>query len=302
MSRVRLSIPASIANLGPGFDCLALSLALYNDIELEMGARETQVEIEGEGADLLLADHSNLVLQAADRLILAAGHQPATWHLRATNRIPPGSGLGSSAAAVIGGLAGANALLGSPLGVRALLELAGQFEGHYDNAAAALLGGLVAVSGRPDGPLVRRLASPKIRVAVACPAIQLPTAMMRSELPPQVPLQNAVFNLGSALLTVEALRAGDYDLLGQAMQDRLHQANRSLHIPGIAEAEHAARASGARAVCVAGAGPALAAFAEDHIEVIAQAMQEAFARAGVEARCFALETDSAGVQLIEQAP
>jgi homoserine kinase len=299
MSRACLTVPASIANLGPGFDCLALSLALYNDIELELGVPATQIELEGEGADSLPADRSNLVLQAADLLLQAAGQKPAPWRLRARNRIPPGSGLGSSAAAVIGGLVGANALLGSPFGIRALLELAGQLEGHIDNAAASLLGGLVAVSDRAGGPLARRLASPLIRIAVAYPEIRSPTAMMRSHLPRQIRLQDAVFNLGGALLTAEALRAGDYDLLEHAMQDRLHQPIRTPRIPGYAEAERVARSSGARAVCLAGAGPAIAAFAEDQIDRIARAMQDAFEAAGVSARCFVLDSDTAGLQLIE---
>ncbi len=296
MKRAAVLVPASTANLGPGFDSLALALSLHNRVELEFAAGGFQAAVEGEGAATLPVDGEHLGLKAALRLFEAADIQPAGLRLRAANAIPLASGLGSSAAAIVGGLAAANMLLTEPVTTSRLLRLAFGLEGHADNAAAALLGGLVAVAPDENLPVARRIETPPLRVAVAVPELALATAEMRRALPARVPLEDAVFNLGRSLLTVEALRSGDYELLAHVMKDRLHERHRAAHIPGYPEAVAAALAAGAAAATLSGAGPGVVAFAPTGHPAIAEALEAGFARAGLAARTFVLDVDPQGVR------
>ena len=225
--------------------------------------------------------------------------QPAPRGLRlhCANRIPLGGGLGSSAAAILTGLLGANALLGSPAGQSELLSLAVAAEGHPDNVAAALTGGLVLSAVAADAPLVRRVEVPALQVAVATPDFDLPTRAARAALPRQVPLEDAVFNLTRTAFVVEALRSGDLDLLGQVMADRLHQPYRFKLIPGAEAAARAARESGAVAVALSGAGPSLIAFAPRDPQAVAAAMAAAFRSAGLKARGMVLGISDQGASV-----
>ena len=298
-SRVRVRIPASTANLGPGFDCLGLALGLYNTVEmtrLEPG-EGLQIEIEGEGADRLNADSSNLIFRAADAACEVIGHGPIGLRLKAINGIPTGSGMGSSAAAAVGGLVAANALCGGILSRPDLLRLATKIEGHPDNAAAALFGGLTMVSAVEDELMHASLEVPPLKVAIALPNVRLSTAEAREALPKNVPLKDAVFNLGRTAFVVQALQRGDYDMLGWAMTDKLHQPYRRKLIPGFDAAVIAARTAGASAVALSGAGPSVAAFAPDKHYEIADAMKAAFESAGVSCRTFVLPVDRQGVQM-----
>jgi homoserine kinase len=298
-TRVRVRVPASTANLGPGFDCLGLALGLYNTVELTRLESESdwQIEVEGEGADKLPANSSNLIYQAVETASRLIGQSPTGLHIRAGNGIPTGSGLGSSAAAVVGGLAAANALYGGSLTRSAILRLATQLEGHPDNAAAALFGGLTIVSAAEEELMHASLEIPPLKVAVALPNVRLSTAEARAALPRQVPLADAVFNLSRTAFVVQALQQGDYEMLAWAMSDRLHQPYRRKLIPGFDAAMAAARTAGARAVTLSGAGPSLAAFAPAEHEQIAAAMQAGFEAAGVPCRTFVLPVDRQGVQI-----
>ncbi len=293
---VRVTAAASTANLGPGFDSLGLALGLRNRIELSPADR-VAVEVQGEGADRLPRGGGNLVLRAANMLYQALGEKPPPLSLRAENAVPLGSGLGSSAAAVVSGLVAANVLSGGRLERGDLLRLAEEIEGHADNAAAALYGGLVIVAPGSQGPLARTVAIPPMQVAVTLPEMELATHAMRRALPELVPLADAAFNVGRAALVVEALRTGDYELLARAMEDRLHQPYRVPFLPGYGEVEAAARRAGAAAVALSGAGPAVVAFAPVGHEAIARAMAEAFRAAGVEARQFVLPVDVEGTRV-----
>lgn len=297
MKRVIITVPASTANLGPGFDCLGLALGLHNTVEMQSLAQGLEVDIEGEGQDSLPSDPSNLIVRAASRLFEKTGKQPPGLRIHAINRIPLSSGLGSSAAAAIAGLAAANALVEAGLTSHEILRLAYELEGHADNAAAALFGGLNVVSTSGDELITRQAPAADFKVAIALPALKLSTPLMREALPQQVPLGDAVFNVGRTALTIEALRTGDYELLGQAMADRLHQPYRKQFIPGFDGAMAAARRAGAAAVVLSGSGPALVAFAPSGHERIAQAMALAFEEAGLAARAYALPVDHQGLQL-----
>lgn len=298
-SRVRVLVPASSANLGPGFDCLALALGLYNTVEMTaLDAGEgLQVEVDGEGADRLSADGNNLIVRAANALWEKTGLGPTGVRIKSHNDIPLGSGMGSSAAAVVAGLAAANALAGGLLSRSDLLRLAYQIEGHPDNAAAALFGGLTMVSATGDELMHATLEVPPLKVAIALPSVRLSTIEAREALPKNVPLQDAVFNIGRTAFVVRALQLGDYEMLSFAMTDKLHQPYRRKLIPGFDAAVRAARTSGAAAVALSGAGPSLAAFAPDHHWEIANAMKAAFQSVGVTCRAFVLPVDRQGVQI-----
>lgn len=297
MTRLRVSVPASIANLGPGFDCLAAAIELTNAISFETTPGGCDVSIEGEGEGRLPLDASNLVLRAAALAFERAGEQLPGLRVRGVNRIPPKSGLGSSAAAIIAGLCAANALLGEIFSKLDLLRMACDLEGHADNAAAALFGGLSIISADSREILVRQIPIPPMTVVVVLPDLDLTTAAMRAAVPHQVSLHDAVFNLGRGMLTVEALRLGDYELLGQAMVDHLHEPHRRAFIPNYDKVVASARQAGAAAVVLSGAGPSLVAFSPQGHAAIAASMLEAFQQVGIQSRSFLQQISSRGVQV-----
>jgi homoserine kinase len=300
MTRVSVSVPASTANLGAGFDCLALALSLRNTVSLSVDGPGSGLEIsvEGEGADRVSRGPSNLIVRAAERVFETTGRRPAgSLRIHARNEIPLSSGMGSSSAAIVGGLAAANALVDGGLSREDLLRLAYGLEGHADNAAAALYGGLTLVSASGGDLMARSVPVPPLKVALCLPALQLSTAQARAALPAQVPLKDAVFNMGRALFTVQALADGDEPLLRWAVADKLHQPYRQHLIPGFDNVAQAAMAAGASAVALSGAGPSMVAFAFSSHRAIAAAMQAAFKANGLESRTFVLPVDRQGVQI-----
>lgn len=297
MKKVAVTVPASTANLGPGFDCLALALSLRNTVEFYETGQGLELDVEGEGEERIALDSTNLIVRAAEAVFEKAGRRPAGLRVHAVNGIPVGSGMGSSSAAIVGGLAAANALVDARLTRDDLLRLATEIEGHPDNVAAALFGGLTVASASGEELLVKSLAVPPLKVVIVLPSLKLSTAEARAALPAQVPLKDAVFNLGRVLFTVQALTQVDYELLRFAMADRLHQPYRKALIPGFDEVSMAARKAGAAAVALSGAGPSLVAFAPDRHWEIANAMKAAFEAAGLSSRTFVLPADRQGVQV-----
>lgn len=297
MSKVKITIPATTANLGPGFDCLGLALGLYNRVEFREAETGLSVLVEGEGADKIPADESNLVIQAAEYLFRHIGRRPAGLKVVQENKIPVGSGLGSSASAVIAGLLGANGLMGDPLSRSEILALAVEIEGHPDNVAPALFGGLVLTILDGGRLFSEHIPMPDMRVVIVLPDFALPTAEARAVLPKSVPMADAVFNIGRSALLVRALTEGDFGRLAVAMKDRIHQPYRLPLIPGLVEAFSAVREAGASAAALSGAGPSLIAFASDGHETIARAAEGAFSKVGLESRHWILEVDRAGTQI-----
>jgi homoserine kinase len=283
---VTVCVSATTANLGPGFDCLGLALDLWNETSFFPGGEGgLRAEITGLGAGQLPTGETNLILQQALRVYAVCGRDvPSDLLVRCHNRIPPGAGLGSSAAAVLTGLLGGNALLGNRLSPAEILQLAVETEGHPDNAAAALFGGLVLSVMTDTGVIQRKIPVAPLCAVVITPDFHLLTRQARAALPKQVPLADAVFNLGRTALTIEALRSGDLRLLSQAMQDRLHQPYRLRLIPGGEQAFQAALEAGAAAVAISGAGPSLIAFGMAPLQPVADAMIAAFASAGLAAQ------------------
>lgn len=293
-----VKVPATSANLGPGFDALGLALDLWNETVFSPMDRFS-AEVTGEGAGTLPLDAQNSILHAAQRLAEIAGRSLEPFHVRCINRIPIGSGLGSSAAATLTGLLGANARLDSPLSKGALLDLATEIEGHSDNVAPALLGGLV-VSTLNGGRIIARqipIAAAALHVTIAVPKFHLPTREARTALPKQVPMQDAVHNLSRAVLVTEAFRAGDLDLLAQSMDDRLHQPYRLKLIPGAQAAMDAAKQAGAAAVALSGAGPSLIAFASKAETAVGEAMKRAFESVGLSVRVLGLGISREGARV-----
>ena len=261
---VRVRVPATSANLGPGFDALGLALSLYDDVVVRVADEGLFVDVAGEGADSLPRTRRHLVVRALQAGFDVLGGQPRGLEVVCANRIPHGRGLGSSAAAIVAGLAAARALVlggADTLDDDALLALAAELEGHPDNVAACLLGGLTLAWTPADGPAqaVRLPVSPALRPVVFVPTTSASTARARKLLPETVPHADAARNAGRSALLVHALSA-DPGLLLAATEDRLHQQYRAASQARTAGLVDALRADGVPAV-VSGAGPSVLAFA-----------------------------------------
>ncbi|NLO74386.1 MAG: homoserine kinase [candidate division WS1 bacterium] len=273
-------VPASTANLGPGFDCLGLALDLYNTVNLSVTGM-TEVSVRGEGTGALPLNQQNLVLRAANRLAEQAGVQVPGWRLEQENEIPLARGLGSSSAAIVGGLVAANELLRTGASPQELLELATAIEGHPDNVAPALFGGLTVCAREGETVHCVALQPPAgLQVAVAIPMLEMSTEAARAALPNSYSREDTVYNLTHAALTVAALVEGRFDLLRAAMQDRVHEPYRLPLMPRLVEVMEAAQEAGALAAVLSGSGPSVAAFCDRLEAAIEEAMVEAFARIG----------------------
>lgn len=257
-------VAASSANLGPGFDSLGIALGRYDDIVVETTEHGIRVEVEGEGSGQIPTGADNLVARALLAGLSAAGAAASGLVLRCRNNIPQSRGLGSSASAVVIGLAAANGLVAqadlTPLDDGQLIQLSSAFDGHPDNTSAAVLGGAVVSWTEPavQGPrysATRLQLDPRIRLFVATPEVRSSTAETRVLLPEQVPHNDARFNLSRAALLVVALTEKP-ELLMTATEDVLHQPQRAAAMPESARYLHYLRACGVPAV-LSGAGPAV---------------------------------------------
>jgi len=291
---IGVRVPATTANLGPAFDVVGLALTLYNDVELEP-AEATAVVVTGEGQGTLPPTAANLVARAAESVAQAVG-APRHFAIRCRNRIPLGRGLGSSAAAIIGGAVAANAALGGPLPTDALLDLAWKMEGHPDNVAAALLGGAVLVDiSQGSVAWTRLLPRWEAEIVVVVPEFGVSTEEARAALPAAVPLRDAVGNLARVARLVAAMATGQTELLRDAFEDALHQPYRRPLVPGMDAVIRAARGAGAYGAALSGSGPTIMAVAPaSRGEQVGRAMVEAFATAGKTAVAKVLQVDESG--------
>ncbi|MDQ4032355.1 MAG: homoserine kinase [Actinomycetota bacterium] len=255
MSRsvLRVRVPASTANLGPGFDALGLALALYDEVEVALAPSGLRVEVRGEGAGQVPTDETHLVVRALRAACARCGYQADGLVLRCHNRIPHSRGLGSSAAAAVAGVLAGYALAGMQPD-ETVLDLAAGFDGHADNAGASLLGGLV-ISWR-DGQAFRAVRlepHPDLAPVLLMPELTSSTKITRGLLPAEVPHTDAAFTAGRAALAVHALTAAPQLLLA-ATEDRLHQTYRRAAYPATGRLVDTLRAAGVPAA-VSGAGP-----------------------------------------------
>ena len=292
-----VEVPATSANLGPGFDALGLALDLTNSIRVE-AAERVEVRVEGEGVDSLTPDATNLVYRSLARLAARLGEAPPPLRLVCHNRIPLARGLGSSSAAIVAGLLAGNYLCDNRLDEDDLLALAVAIEGHPDNVTPALLGGVrLCVAGdrrlwQTAVPLARPL-----RAVLFVPDFPMSTEAARQALPRVVPLADAVFNLGRAALLVAALASGDYALLAEATRDRLHQPARTALFPALPRLLDTALQAGALGACLSGAGSTLLALTEDGEADIARALAAEASRLGLGGRTLAVAVRPEGAQV-----
>jgi homoserine kinase len=293
--RVHVRVPASSANLGPGFDALGLALGLYNEITAEESDRTTAT-VEGEGERTLAAGDNNVVLRGVRAAYEAAGRKFRGATVRCVNRIPLARGLGSSAAAWVGGLVAGNALLDFPLSRDAIVALGARAEGHPDNVAAAVYGGLTVAAADGDTVRVVKVAvPPRLEWVALIPDVMSSTAQARGVLPTSVPRADAVFNVQRVALLVAALAGDRRDALATAFEDRLHEPYRLALFPWMPAVAAAARRAGALGCVLSGAGPALLAVVDGGGAAVARAMEHALAQAGVTgiARTLAVDGDGA---------
>jgi homoserine kinase len=300
--KVLVKVPATTANLGPGFDALGLALNLWNETEfVATNDKKIEISIDGEGAGILPCDANNSIVDAALQIYDRAGKSCSGLRVHCLNRVPLSSGLGSSSAAMLTGMLGANAVLGNPFTDEEILKLAIETEGHPDNVAPAMLGGLVASIVYEDRVISLKLPAranrSPIHVTIVLPDFDFPTKQARAILPKQVDRKDAIYNISRAVLVTEALRTGDLELLGKAMSDALHQPYRIPLIPGAQAAIDAARRAGTSAIALSGAGPSLIAFSSKEDSAVGAAMQRAFEQAGLASRIFELGTSYEGAEV-----
>jgi homoserine kinase len=303
---VTVEAPASSANLGPGFDALALALDLHLRVTvtpLDHGSE--QLLVEGEGADEIGLDAGNRFLIGLERGLQAVGLEPPVMRIEMRNAIPLARGLGSSAAAVVAGLRAAEAMAATDLGLERLHAIATEVDGHPDNVGAALLGGFVIVARDEIGlPRAARFEPPaRLSAALFIPALALRTAEMRAALPEQVAHADAAHNIGRTALVVAALTADRPELLGAMAQDRLHEPYRAAHFPALPDLVAAAIAAGALGASLSGAGSSVIALCdtEEAADRVAGALSTTATGAGLPGRTVVVRPTATGARVLAPA-
>jgi homoserine kinase len=304
---VSVLTPATSANLGPGFDTLGLALQLYNRFDVEIVDGDPlvpRIEVQGQLGASLSTSPDNLFFQAFALLFERKQAELPSVKIRMTIAIPPGCGLGSSATAVVGGLVAANELLRKRgLGVpkEELLTLAVEAESgnHPDNVAPALLGGLVATTTVDDEIRAVKTRFPDaLKAIIFTPSFPMDTVTGRKLLPAEYSRDDVTFNTGRVALFLTALQTGRYELIGEAMQDRLHQPYRQALFPAMPDIIQAALDAGAYGASLSGGGSSLIALASSNFQAILRAMRETARAAGVDGTGMILRADQVGARVI----
>ena len=303
--RVTVRVPATSANVGSGFDCLGLALSLTADVTLTLQSSQSSQSSRPSRAHPLAP-----MVAAAGRAAYRAAGRPEPRELGMTwqGALPIARGLGASAAARAAGLVGANALMGrdgppsgsEPLSLDELLALGASLEGHADNIAPALYGGLQVTVH--EGDSWRHLTVPLpagLKVVLFVPDFEMPTRQSRRRLSQRLPREDAVFNVGRAALLVAALAQGRWELLDTATQDRLHQPTRAELFTALYDIIDAAKEAGAHAAYLSGAGSTVAALATENEERIARLMQQAATARGYSGRTIITEPRAEGAQVLK---
>ncbi len=290
--RVKVSVPASTSNLGPGFDALGLSLKLYNEFEVET-ADSYAVEVYGTDSEKIPTDDSNLFLRVYKSTSEYLGFsQPVKVKIK--NDIPIGRGLGSSATAIVAGILAAQAVGSLKLSLDEVMDIALKFEPHPDNLLPALLGGFVIAATNGELSFLKLKFPKELKVVVVIPELLLSTEHSRSVLPESYSKKDVIFNIQRVALLLGALCKRDFHLLKEATRDKLHQPYRSDLIPGFWDVLSHAYSCGAYAAFLSGAGSCIAAFADKNFDKIGKSMCEVFESLGIEARYLILEVDENG--------
>lgn len=295
---IKLQIPATSANLGAGFDALGLALSFYNTAEME---ENDHLDIRSLDDTPIPENEKNLIYISAKDLYEVCGKELRGLTLRQTNAIPMARGLGSSSACIIAGLVGANKMLGEPLTKDDLVDLAAQIEGHPDNTAPALLGGIVtAVFDGRKVHWVKQEVYTRLKFAAIIPDFELKTEKARACLPKEVTHKDAVYNLSRAALFSASLLTGKFENLRTAVDDRLHQPYRMELIPGVREVFDIAYTHGAYAAYISGAGPTVMAIADESNTFFEGKLQFSLENAGLGSwRVHELSIDNEGTKVIQ---
>ena len=295
--RLTVRVPATTGNLGPGFDCLGMALDMWNTIEVEVGP--SGFEIAGEGADILPRDETNITYQSFRLVFDEVGEPVPRVRMICRNEIPLSRGLGSSSAAVVGGLVAGNEVCGRRLPQQRLLELAVDMEGHPDNAAPALLGGCQIVVGDEADLITCPVPVPEdLRAVLFIPDVPMPTDQARALLPAKVPRRDAVYNMGRVALLVRAFATGDLAYLAVATEDRLHQPARQQIFPAMKNIFRAAMSAGALGVFLSGAGSTVLALTRGKEVTVGYEMADAADKSGVGGRVKVTRPSNQGVSVL----
>ncbi len=313
--KVSVKVPASTANLGPGFDCLGMALPIYNTItieetvlpgtgiEINMMSEEKEDVIDEMIFDNIPKDENNIVYKAVEMLYNSIGQEPSELKINIQSQIPITRGLGSSAAVIVGGLIAANKLLGSPADETALLSIATEVEGHPDNVAPAILGGFVLSSQESDGTIMcEKLNWPEEwDITVCIPDFELSTNIARSVLPESVPLSDAVFNAKHLAMLIQAVNTKNEKLMKAALHDKLHQPYREKLVPGMREIMEAFKHEDGVLGCVlSGAGPTILIISHKYdLDKIKSTVKEIWESQSIKTDIRTLKIEPQGAQILE---
>lgn len=297
MKRVHARVPATTANLGPGFDCLGCALTLYADFVCE----QISSGLAFEGCPVAYQNEDNLFVRAFRSVEARIGEKPMPIRVAIRTDVPVSRGLGSSATLLVGGALAAREMYRASLTQEALLEVCNDIEGHPDNVAPALLGGLCASIVENGIPVSARVpVAGNVGFIAMIPNYETLTHEMRAALPQQVSFSDAVFNVAHAALLLRGFETGDLDVIGRAMQDRLHQPYRAPRMYEFERARTAALAAGCAAFAVSGSGSTLLGVADDaRSEEIAMNVQRALEGSQYQWRVLPLSVDTEGARIIE---
>ncbi|MFH7025204.1 MAG: homoserine kinase [Heteroscytonema crispum UTEX LB 1556] len=304
VSCVSITVPATTANLGPGFDCIGAALTLYNDFKFtRLDEGGVIITVIGTEAARVITDGDNLAYQAFVKLYQHLNLTPPPVKIEIQLDVPLARGLGSSATAIVGGLVGANQLAGEPLSLSQVMELAIAMEGHPDNVVPALLGGCRLAATSDTGWEICEVPWHEDVVSiVAIPDFELSTKEARGVLPTQVSRADAIFNTAHLGLLLRGLETGKGNWLKAALQDRLHQPYRKALIKGYDAVNSAAVAAGAYGMVISGAGPTLLALADAaHSQAVELAIADAWKQQGITAIVRSLSLDTQGAKIVTSA-
>ncbi|MCS6884733.1 MAG: homoserine kinase [Acidobacteriota bacterium] len=295
----KIRVPASTANLGPGFDCFGLALSLYIELTAKPSSR-WELELQGEGAERLPSDETNLIVRVAQTTAASCNIALPPMQLLINNSIPPARGLGSSAAAITAGIALVEAARQKEFSLQEFFKHARKFEPHVDNLSAARLGGFTVccINDSYKVFVARHEWPTTIKAVVAIPEYELNTKRSRSVLANRYSRSDAVFNLQHAALLQSGILTNRPDLISVAMKDRLHQPYRAELVPGLTEALEL-RLPGLIATALSGSGPTVVAFITENELAISSSLKELFASKGIVSQTQTLSIDTEGRKIDE---
>lgn len=306
--KVSVKVPATTANVGPGFDCFGMALSLYNTITLEETVYPTtglEINIigdedEGTYSSLIPTNETNIVYKAIELLYNYVGQTPPALRINIQSNIPIAKGLGSSAAVIVGGVLAANKLLGNPADEAALLSIANEVEGHPDNIVPSIMGGFTISSAEEDGSILyRKIDWPEDwKLTLCIPDYELATQISRSVLPKTVSYDDAIFNTKRCAMFVEALHSKDVDLMRLSLDDKLHQPYRSRLIPGFDDIVTGLKEIDVIGTVLSGAGPSILVISNNNLEDIKSIVKSVWEVSGIRSNIKTLAIDTKGAVIL----